>query len=80
MQQKMHALQRCLVSEMDFAGRALRDEGYLHVTGIVDLLVVYVADLPSLMGKTSSVIHGLEHKQDYIWCVLGGLCIEMLHC
>lgn len=47
-------------------GCALRDEEYLRVAGIVDLLVVYTADLPILMGKVSSVIHGLEAKQDYM--------------
>lgn len=49
---------------MNFAGRALRDEGYLHIMGIVDLLVVYTADVPILMGKMSSVIHDSEHKQN----------------
>jgi len=52
------------VSEMNFAGHALGVEGYLHVTGIVDLLVVYAADL-ILMGKMSSVLHVLENKRDY---------------
>lgn len=37
-------------------GCALRDEEYLCVPEIVDLLVVYTADLPILMGKVSNVM------------------------
>lgn len=56
-------------AEMNFAGHALREEGYLRIVGIVKLLVVYAADLPDLMGKTSGiseVINDLEHKQDHV--------------
>lgn len=69
MPQRMCALQRCLVSEMNFAGHALREEGYLFVMGIVKLLVVHAADLPDLMDKISSiseVINDLEHKKDHV--------------
>lgn len=57
-----------MLSDANFAGHGLRYQRYLYVTVILELLVVYAADLPDLMGKTSSVsevINDLVHKQGH---------------